>query len=230
MKLIYITIILLLAGTIAKSQTSDFGIWTSAEVTKKLKKWDLSVEGILRTRDNASELKRWGIKGDVSFKVLKPLKIGINYQYITFNDIKYNDYQPRQRMSAYLTGKLKLSNFSFSLREQAQRTIKDESDRIKASGKYDNYKINPEYLWRNKLQVAYNIPHFPVTPSISFETFYQLNNPDGNQFCDLRYTLSFEYKITKHHTVELYGLIDKEINVNDPVQSNVLGVGYSFSF
>jgi hypothetical protein len=230
MKYIFLSILLLLIANSFKAQTNDFGIWTSVEGDKKLGKWNIGAEAILRTRNNSEDVKRWGLKVEVSRKIITLLKIGLSYQYISFNDLKYNDYQSRQRYAFFLSGKQKIGNFSISIREQVQRTIKDESDRIKANGNYDTYKINPEYIWRNRLQLSYNIPHFRVTPSLSFESFYQLNNPDGNVFCDLRYTLSFEYKITKHHQIELYGLINKEINVNDPVQSNVLGIGYSFSF
>lgn len=85
-------------------------------------------------------------------------------------------------------------------------------------------------MWRNKLKVKYDISHFPVTPSFSVETFFQLNNPDGNQFNKLRYTLSFGYKINKHNQVECYGLINNKINVSDPYKSYVLGIGYTYSF
>jgi hypothetical protein len=32
----------------------------------------------------------------------------------------------------------------------------------------------------NRFKIGYDIPKFPVKPAFSFETFYQLNNPDGN--------------------------------------------------
>jgi hypothetical protein len=85
-------------------------------------------------------------------------------------------------------------------------------------------------MWLNKLKVKYDIRNFPVTPSFSVETFYQLNNPDGNQFNKLRYTLSFGYRLNKQNELECYGLINNKINVSNPSKSYVLGIGYTYSF
>lgn len=212
------------------AQTTQSGIWTGIGVEKKLGKWDVEVEGQLRNHDFFRDLNRVSLKLEIAGNILKSLKIGASYEYMAFNDLKYSDFQPRQRYSVFIQGNQKFGRFNISLREKAQRTVKDESDRIKKNGNYDTYKINPEYIWRNKLKLAYNIPHFPLTPSFSFETFYQLNNPDGNTFNQLRYTLSFDYKVNKHHAFELYGLNDREINATNPTRSFVAGMGYTYSF
>lgn len=214
----------------AVTQTNDFGIWTSLEVEKDMGKWDLGLKSELRTFNNTSELQRFSIRLNVGYKIAKPLKVGAIYKYIYYNDLKYSDYQPRIRYAFFIQGKLKAGDFSFYLREKLCRTIKDESDRIIESGNYDNYKINPEWTLRSRLKVKYNIPNFKGTPAFSIEPFYQLNNPDGNTFENIRYTLSFDYKLSKHHKLRVYGLIDDEMHVNDPVRTFVLGFGYKFSF
>lgn len=213
-----------------RSQSEDFGIWSSVGIEKKLSKWTVGTEGELRTNDNSEQINRWSLKLETSYNIFKPLKIGLSYQFINFYDAKYSDFQRRNRLNLFLQGKQKLGNFSFSLREQAQLTTKDESDRVKKSGKIDTYAINPEWTWRNRVKVAYNIPKIPVTPALSLETFYQLNNPEGNLFNKLRYTLSFSYNLSKHHQFEVYGLLDKEINVTSPVKTYIAGIGYLFSF
>jgi hypothetical protein len=225
-----ILVFLMTIPLISSAQTNDFGIWTTIEATKKFRRWDLGVEAELRTRENTSEVQRWSLEADIAFRVFKPLQTGISYKYISINDAEYNDFQPRQRYSFYVKAKKKVGDFTFSLKEQAQRTIKDERDRIKDDNTYDTYRINPEWIWRNRIQVAYNIPHFPVNPSFSVETFYQLNNPEGNTFDALRFTLSWKYKLSKHHKLEIYGLFDHEINVSDPVNTWVTGISYTFLF
>jgi hypothetical protein len=212
------------------AQTEDFGIWTSIGGEKKLGKWDFNAEAELRTKDNSGQVNRWSLQLEAAYSIIKPLKIGASYQFIYFHDTEYWDFQPRNRFNLFLSGKQKLGNFTFSLRERAQLTTKDASDRIKKSGKINTYKINPEWTWRNRLKVEYNIPKFPVTPSLSFESFYQLNNPDGNTFDDMRYTLSFAYNLTKHNQLEIYGLLDNEVNVSDPVRTFVTGIGFTHSF
>ena len=109
-------------------------------------------------------------------------------------------------------------------------TIKDESNRIKEDGTTDTYKMNPEWSWRNRLTLSYNIPNSKVTPSLSAESFYQLNNPDGNSFDNMRYQLSFDYKINKRNHVELFGVINSELESEDATGKYILGAAYKYSF
>jgi len=212
------------------AQTSDFGAWTSLGVAKKQGKWNLEATGELRLREDISRFDRVSIQLAASYRFFKQLRAGLGYEFIYYNDSEYNDYQPRQRYMLFIQGKQKIRHFSFSLREKVQRTIKDESDRLKENGNYDNYKINPEWIWRNRITLTYNIPRFPLNPAFSFESFYQLNNPDGNRFEKLRYILSINYKPGKHHEFEFYGLMDHKINVENPYKRYILGLGYVFSF
>jgi hypothetical protein len=204
--------LLILHAAMLHAQTKDYGLWTTLGTEIDLGKWDIESDIELRTNDHAQQVDRWG------------------YWFLYYNDTKYDDFQPRHRVYIFLQGKYKLGDFTISLRERLQRTTKDESKRIKESGKTDTYKINPDVAWRNRMKVEYNIPHFKINPAFSCETFYQLNNPDGNSFEKLRYTLALNYKLKKHHEFEVYGLIDKEINVTDPVVMYVAGIGYLYSF
>ena len=55
MKKLLIIIAAMAFATTGYAQSDDFGIWTSIEAQKKInKKFNLSLEGELRTRDNAS--------------------------------------------------------------------------------------------------------------------------------------------------------------------------------
>lgn len=222
---------LLLAVSSMAQTSNDFGIWSSISASKDLtKKISLSGELENRTRDNSSQISRWDAQLGAEYKLFKPLTVGLAYQFQYFHDMKYYDFQPRNRFIGYLQGKYKWNNFQFSLRERVQVTTKDESDRIKSSGKIDTYKINPEWTWRNRAKVEYNIPSCRFTPSLSAETFFDLNNPDGNQFSGLRYTLSVDYKINKRNYLELSGIYDTDINTDDAESRSVVAIGYSFKF
>jgi hypothetical protein len=222
--------LLFIISTNLLAQTSDFGIWSSIGAEKKIGGWNIVAEGQLRTKDNTKQINRWNVKVETSYRILKPLQVGTGYEFIYFHDTRYLDFQPRNRGYAFAQGKYKLGRVTISLRERVQVTKKDDSDRIKKSGKINTYKINPEWTWRNRLKITYNIPKFPVTPGLSVESFYQLNNPDGNVFDKLRYTLSFNYNLTEHHQLEIYGLMDRDIHVSNPTVLYVAGVGYIFAF
>lgn len=224
-------LVIFFAGTtVARAQSSDFGVWAAIETEKKLsKKWSINGELDFRTMNGLSTVRRWTIKPGVEYNAFKFLKAGAAYQFIYFYDAQYSDFQPRHRFITYVQGKQKWSSFTFTLRERVQVTTKDESDRIKVSGKIDTYKMNPEWTWRNRLAVSYNIPNSRFEPGFSFESFYQLNNPDGNNFDGLRYILSTEYKLNKKNSIEIYGVFDKDSNLDlDATDRWVLGFNYKF--
>jgi hypothetical protein len=213
-----------------QAQSDRYGTWTSIAVEKKLHKWNLGAETELRTINYLNRIDRWSLGISADYSILKQLKIGAGYQIMNSWDEKYIDYQIRSRFNVSTTGKLKWNNLSFSLREKLQVTFKDESDRIRSNGTIDTYKMNPEWTWRNRMLMSYNISHCALTPSFSVETFYQLNNPDGNTFDNVRYTLSLDYKINKQNSITVYGLINSKLNSDDASGKYILGVGYTHSF
>jgi len=221
---------LLSISTFTNAQTNDFGTWTNVTLKSTPGKWDISFEAELRTRDNASEIQRWSIGLEGGYKPVKHLETGLGYQLIDLHDTEYDDYQLRSRYYVYLLGKYKTGNFNFQIRERLQVTTKDATDRIKESGETDTYRISPDVVWRNKVRCFYNIPHFPVNPSFAVETFYQLNNPEGNSFEKIRFELAFTYKVIRHHALEISGITDREIHVAQPVHRYILGIGYVYTF
>ena len=121
-----------------------------------------------------------------------------------------------------------MNDFTVTLRERLQLTQKE--DRLQTDGLIDDYKVNPELAWRNRLQLAYNIPNFKLTPSFSVESFFELNNPEGNKLDNLRYLLAFDYKLNKRNSVELYGVMNSSLTSEDATGKYILGVSYTYSF
>ena len=212
------------------AQRESYGTWTSFGVDKKLNKWNLSAETELRTIYYLRLIDRWSLGFSTDYSILKQLKVGVGYEFMNTLDKKYLNYQFRNRFNVSTAGKLKFQDFTFSLREKIQLTFKDESKRIRSDGSIDVYSVNPEWDWRNKMQISYNIPHCRISPALSVETFYELNNPDGNGFDNFRYTLSFTYKINKRNSFEVYGLFNDSPGSDEAFGKYILGGGYSHSF
>lgn len=228
-KVITLLLSIILTASIC-AQSGSYGTWTALSVDKKLNKWDVSAETELRTVYLTRLVERISLGVGADYGIMKGLKIGAGYQLMSKLDTKYLNYQLRNRFNVSTTGKLKLNDLTLSLRERVQITTKDESKRIRENGSIDDYKVNPEWSWRNRLQMSYNIPNFKITPTLSVETFYQLNNPDGNEFDNIRYTLAFDYKIKKKHIVEIYGLINSALDSDDAYGKYILGAAYKYSF
>lgn len=222
--------LILFGVTKLSAQGESYGTWTDIEIQKDFGKLNIGAETELRTIYDLRLIERWSIGMNASYQIIKPIKVGIGYEFMNNLDTKYFNYQFRNRLNAFTSGKLKFDHFTFLLKEKLQVTYKDDSKRIKDDGTIDTYKINPEWEWRNKLSISYNIPKCRITPLFSVESFYELNDPDGNNFDNLRYTLEFSYKINKRNYIEVFGLINSAINSSDECGKYILGVGYNFSF
>ena len=144
-------------------------------------------------------------------------------------DQKYLNYQFRNRFNAGITGKQKWGRFDFSLSEGLQLTTKNASKRIDDYGNTDTYKINPALMWKNSMQAEYDIPKSKLTPGGEIESYYELNNPDGNKFDKLRYSLFLKYKINKHNSLKLAGIYNDELGSDDADYSGKYIVDLKFS-
>lgn len=230
-----------LAGKLC-AQSDDFGIWTSAEVKKKiLPGWDASLEGEFRTRDGLKTVERWSGAIATSYKVFHWLKASAGYTFIHYYHpmevTKKGNYipeywQPRHRFNVSLTGKVGWQRFTFSLRERWQYTYRPSQsvpkfDGDDGSSKADEY-INGKgkNVLRSRLQVAYNIRKCAFNPYASCEWSHSLS--DG-AFEKTRWTLGTEWKLSKRHSLDFYYLYQNKAD-DDEANGHVIGAGYSFKF
>lgn len=245
----------LLCATFVVGQESEpGGMWTAIGAEKSItKQWSAGVELEFRSKGFTLDRDRFAAQIGTDYELIKNLKLGVSYSWLNVDDdYKFNDdsirtdyFQNRHRFNLQATWKFKAGDFSFQFRERAQGTFKDDSDRLKENGKVNENRINPEYVWRNRLKMSYGKKKMPWSPYVSLETYYLLNEPEmlrfynsaatdytekSGYFTKLRYTLGIEYKINKQHSVELYGMYShergaEEIEVLRPVMENGLFVG-----
>jgi hypothetical protein len=227
-KIIRIITLLLLFPLLVEAQDSDINYWTTVDIKKDLNKWELAGELELRGIGFFEKTQRASLQVEADYEIFKGVTLGASYMVMRFYDAKYDDYQTRNRYSLLITGKKKFGRISINLREKVELTTKDESDRIKENDEIDTYRINPELLWRNRLRISYNIPGIPMEPTVGAETFYQLNNPEGNELEKVRYTISLEYKLSKQHQFELFSHLNQEF-LDDETDSYVIGLGYTYN-
>lgn len=230
-KQIFTMFIILLLFTEVKSQ-SQYGTWTSFSFDIKAKNWKFDAEAEVRTIYYVRLISRGSLALNAEYKIIKPLRVGFQYQLMNNLDEKYLNYQLRNRFTGYLEAKKKFGDFDFSLKESIVLTTKDESKRIRIDGSIDTYAINPAWKWKNTIGIEYDIPKCKLTPGFEFSSYFQLNNSDGNQFDKLRYSLSLKYRINKHNTIKAFGLINSELDNDDEEYSGkyILGFKYTYSY
>lgn len=233
-KLIGVVIVMMAAFDSSAQESEPGGIWTSLSLEKNItKKWALGSELEFRTNGLSWERNRFAAQIGTDYELFNNFKLGASYNWMNVDDdYKWSDdstrtdyFQNRHRFNLQGVWRYKLGNVAFQIRERGQATFKDDSDRIKSNGKINENRINPEYVWRNRIKVSYNKKKMPWTPYVSFESYYLLNDPDpiryynsaatayeerSSYFSKVRYTLGLEYKINKQHAVELFGMYSHE--------------------
>ncbi|KAF5047951.1 hypothetical protein DSECCO2_455190 [anaerobic digester metagenome] len=194
-----LTLILFFLVQLLNAQEENFGTRISLGCEKKLDNWSFSAEGEVRTIYYVRLISRGSLQLAADYKISKPFSVGAGYEVMNFLDVKYKDYQLRNRLYFQASGKYEWNRFTFSLREKIQLTTKDDKDRIKPNGKIDTYRIDPSWMSRTKLKVSYNINKSSFSPFVCGELNYQLNNPDGNKIDNIKVMLGTSYKLKKKH-------------------------------
>jgi hypothetical protein len=226
MRVLFI-LLLSIYSTILLAQIEEFGTWSSLSAEKSIGEIGLSAEAELRTIYGMQLINRASIGLGIDYRINDYLKVAAGYNFMNTLDTKYYNYQLRHRYNTSVTGRIKVERFTFSLRERVQLTSKDESKRIRENGTIDTYRINPAWVWRNRFQAEYNIRKSKFTPSISAESFYELNNPAGNSFYKMRYTLSCDYRINKRNSVSAFAVLNTGFDDEDLYGKYILGINYN---
>lgn len=217
--LLFITSIGLIATNLV-AQVNDAGLWTSISIEKKIsKKISIVASEELRFNENMSELGTVFTEIGPQFKIYKGLNAGISYRFIQKRWLD-DSYSIRHRINTDLSYRIKLKDFTISLRERYQIQYGEnyffgESETAKTT-------------LRSKLSVKYRInKKFDAT------VFGEVFNPlfSGElYFSDFRTGAGIDYQIIKPLSVEVFYLINKELNIANPTTDYVGGLGLTYSF
>ena len=208
---------LLLTSVGVKAEGDDFGIWTDANVEKKVSR-NLSIDaGVeMRTRDHVKTVDRWSGSIGASYKLTDWLKASADYTFLYDNNEKWNDKQTkvasfwgvRHRFNVSLTGSVDFGNLSVSLRERWQYTYRPEKtvERTKVSnGKVEDktYNGKGKNVWRNRLQLKYKLTSL-WRPYVNGETYVA-----GSGLEKYRLSAGTEIRLSKKHSFDVKYLFQK---------------------
>jgi hypothetical protein len=223
MKISILVLIVLISGSflICSAQENDFGSWVSFGISKDLsKKISLEGEEEIRIFKNFSEIDRFATSFGGVLSIVKGVKAGVGYSWIYDHDVKDTGWENRHRIFAYLQGKADLGRLTFTLREKFQMTYYDKTE--------DDYDFSPQNYLRSRLAVAYDIKGSKIRPYLAAEMHYQLNNPEGNEIDNMRYTLGSEFPLSKKLDLDTFVRLNQELNVKKPENLYLLGISLNF--
>lgn len=227
-----------------RAQTEGLGLWTSAEVKKKIfPGFELFAEGDFRLRENLKVVNRWSLGAGASYRVFPFLKAEAGYNYIQFNHpagtTNKGNYipeywSPRHRANLSLTGHHNLGRFKLSLRERYQYTHrvglsvpKYSSEEMTKQKDDEEISSKSTHVLRSRLLLEYNIRKSGFSPYGSAELYNSLDK--GGALKKIRWTLGTQYKLNKKNAFDFYYLYQDESD-EDEANGHILGVGYSFKF
>lgn len=202
------------------AQVNDAGLWTSIALEKKItKRISLVASEELRFNENISELGTAFTEIGPQFKIYKGFNAGISYRFIQKRRLD-DSYSIRHRINTDLSYRIKLNDFTISLRERyqvqyGQNYFYGESETAKTT-------------LRSKLNLKYRInKKFDAT------VFGEVFNPlftGESYFSDFRTGAGIDYQIIKPLSIEVFYLINKELNIANPTTDYISGFGLTYSF
>jgi len=242
------------------AQGDDFGLDFSLEVQKKInKKWSVSLEGELRTRNNAQTNDRWSVGLGADYKATKWLKVSAGYYFLYDNYERISYYEedddkvdegdaevgdpkkrakywaPRHRFNVALTLSKKLiGDFKFSLRERWQYTYRPEYTVDERWSYLKNAYDGKEHTYsgkgKNVLRSRLQVAYDKSGLPVSPYASVEFFNQWSLE--KIRYQAGVDWTITKQHTVGLFYRYQRICNDDEGLEPNrhLLGLSYQLKF
>ena len=211
-------------GFSQSEDVKDLESWTSISLKYKLnKKWSFELEEQLRLDENISEIGEYFTQLNAEYSISKNFDIGGGLRYIRENDNKGNiqGYENHFRFNLDASYKHKINNFSIKYRLRYQN--KNELGVSTDDGDYANQNM------RFKTSVGYDIKNWKLDPKFSAEIFNHFEEGEDNGFSKYRLTLGTDYKIKHFGKIGLFYRMEKELNVELPETTNIIGLKYTYT-
>ena len=139
---------------------------------------------------------------------------------------QYDDkgyYDNRLRYGVTLTYRETVRRFRFSYRSRLMFTYRDE--------RMGDYRVNPKWYWRHKLQATYQMPNSRFKYALSMELFLRLReNPEDVFFDQMRTVLSVNYRIARRQSISGFVRMDNDLQVKKPTDCFYLGLTYHLKY
>jgi hypothetical protein len=202
------------------SQANDFGAIGSLAVSANFgRSWSGKVEQELRFNQNLSSFDRLLTSIGLNYSIIrKILKAEIDYDFIYQRQNEYFEF--RHRASVALVGSVSYHSFDFELRTRGQAIYRDETR--------GDYKFNPKFVWRNKLECTRTIFGSPIKPYLSAEIFCPLNTAMGFCMDGFRVVLGAKYRLSEHVTILPFLRYDQDVQQPNPKSLLYGGFGWSY--
>ncbi len=211
MRKVLLLILLIPAFSIAQNN-EDFGIWAGGSATYKVNK-ELKLDGGLqvRTHENSTRMRTVFAQFGGKYKFNKYFNAGVFWRPRVSNRLDGPQFQNRFHLD--LTGRYKLNDVTFYLRNRSQMLFKPNDVVF-----YDRIRL------KTKVKLQKGLSAF-----IQDEFFIYLNNYSGPVYDKNRFAFGMEYGISKELDINLKYLRITEVGEYNPLTMNVVSIGLEYN-
>lgn len=203
----------------AYSPQNDFHGILGLNIEKKISRsFSLIVFNQEIFNQNLSELGTSLLDVGINYKLNRHFSLGLDYRFISHRNLN-NSYEKRQMLIADITYWKGFHNFSLAARVRFSNQYYDQ---LMA----ENYKPAAAYN-RDKVTLRYRISYY-LSPYVSGEIFFPLNNTERNGINRFRGTGGFFYTFNDHLRSEWYYAVS--VGFNRKTNNTVYAAGSSWYY
>ncbi|MEO9569829.1 MAG: DUF2490 domain-containing protein [Polaribacter sp.] len=217
-------IAMLFVGKNYAQTDADLALWNTVGVEYKLNnKWSFGLEEQFRLKEDISAVDNYFTQLSADYKLFKGFSVGLGVRFIRDNDNKGNiqGYENHFRYQFDVMYKHEIKDFKIGYRLRYQN--KNELGISYDEGDYANQNI------RFKTSLEYNIKNWKLDPKFSAEIFNKFQEGEENGFNKYRLTLGTDYKTKNFGKIGVFYRYQKELNVDFPDSSNIIGLKYIYT-
>ena len=212
--IVYLLLLISPAFVFSQEIAQDFGTWYKLKTSIKINKKTLfSNKTEIRTFDNSRQMSQFYTQFSINKKLNKKITTSFAWRFKVLNE--EFSYIITNRFHNDLNFKHKFSDLSFNFRLRTQINF----DRYSSNDLYERTRLKMNYKINKK--IAFYI----------YQELYFLLSPSDNYFFNkTRFGSGIKYQLNKKTDLEIKYLKINDINVENPISLNVLGLKISHQF
>ncbi|MEJ6754719.1 MAG: DUF2490 domain-containing protein [Flavobacteriales bacterium] len=212
--IVYLLLLISPAFVFSQEIAQDFGTWSKLKTSLKINKKTLfSNKTEIRTFDNSRQMSQFYTQFSINKKLNKKITTSFAWRFKVLNE--EFSYIIANRFHNDLNFKHKFSDLSFNFRLRTQINF----DRYSSNDLYERTRLKMNYKINKK--IAFYI----------YQELYFLLSPSDNYFFNkTRFGSGIKYELNKKTDLEIKYLKINDINVENPISLNVLGLKISHQF
>ncbi len=221
MKINSLVLFFLLLPVAMMAQRYDNKLRLSGEIdTEIFDDVDFKLEYEYRLDRNLSSFDKTFLEPEIEVQILNDLKLGAKYRF-SYNK-KKSSGELEQRFSVFGNYEYNYGDFEFTL----QGTLQYGADDLTFSTGVDG----SELVGRYSIKVDYDWFGTKMEPYVKYELFHHLNRKGGALLNEWKIKTGLQYDLSSNSSFDIFYMFENEFNVSNPVDANVVGLGYGYSF